>query len=242
MVIDLGYGAHPVTTVELSHRLRAVNLGVLVAGIEIDPERVSRAQPLAHEALVFVHGGFELAPGHLPDRFAARPLVIRAANVLRQYDESDVAPAWAMLTSRLADQGVLLDVTCDETGRRACWVEVTRHGPTSLSFAAGLKWLERPSALAERLPKALIHRNVPGERVHEFLSAWDQAWQHCAPVGTYGRRQRFMAAAQRLRADGWPLRDGPRRWRLGELTVAWEAVRPQSENLPREARGAHSRA
>ena len=28
--------------------------------------------------------------------------------------------------------------------------------------------LEQASAIAERLPKALIHRNVPGERVHEL--------------------------------------------------------------------------
>jgi hypothetical protein len=32
-----------------------------------------------------------------------------------------------------------------------------------------------------------------------------------------------MAAEVRER---WPLLDGPSRWRLGELTVAWEAVAP----------------
>jgi hypothetical protein len=25
---------------------------------------------------------------------------------------------------------------------------------------------------------------------------------------------------------GWPVQDGPSRWRLGELTVGWEAVAP----------------
>mgnify|MGYP000311794556 CR=1 FL=1 len=29
-----------------------------------------------------------------------------------------------------------------------------------------------------------------------------------------------------LRDDGWPLLDGPARWRLGEVTVAWSAVEP----------------
>jgi hypothetical protein len=25
---------------------------------------------------------------------------------------------------------------------------------------------------------------------------------------------------------GWPIQDGPSRWRLGEVTVDWEAVAP----------------
>jgi hypothetical protein len=28
--------------------------------------------------------------------------------------------------------------------------------------------------------------------------------------------------------DGWPVQDGPSRWRLGEVTVGWEAVAPGS--------------
>jgi hypothetical protein len=31
--------------------------------------------------------------------------------------------------------------------------------------------------------------------------------------------------AQTVAAD-WPLLDGPSRWRLGEITVAWSAVAP----------------
>ncbi|MGO4424650.1 class I SAM-dependent methyltransferase, partial [Streptomyces sp. MCAF7] len=30
-----------------------------------------------------------------------------------------------------------------------------------------------------------------------------------------------------LRAAGWPLVDGPRRWRQGEVTVSWEALAPR---------------
>ena len=43
---------------------------------------------------------------------------------------------------------------------------------------------------------------------------------------SYGARQRFLATAATLRGDGWPVLDGPRRWRLGELTVDWAAVAP----------------
>jgi hypothetical protein len=40
----------------------------------------------------------------------------------------------------------------------------------------------------------------------------------------FGPRQRWVAAAERLAADGWPVVGGRERWRLGELTVAWAAV------------------
>ena len=93
MVVDLGYGASPVTAVELHDRLRRVRPDVEVVGIEID----------------------------------------------------------------------------------------------SLSWR--LRGLERPAVVAERLPKVHIHRNVPGEGVHRLL-------------------------------------DGPSRWRLGELTLGWDAVAP----------------
>jgi hypothetical protein len=29
-----------------------------------------------------------------------------------------------------------------------------------------------------------------------------------------------------MRKAGWPVQDGPARWRLGEITVGWAAVRP----------------
>src|SRR3954451_20783581 len=81
LVIDLGYGATPVTAVELRGRLAAaVRSDVTVGGLEIDPVRVEDAQPYADPpALQFRRGGFELA--------GLRPVVVRAFNVLRQYDE-----------------------------------------------------------------------------------------------------------------------------------------------------------
>lgn len=242
VVVDLGYGAHPVTTLELAARLRTVHPRVRVVGLELDPRRVAAARPLAGDGVWFGRSGFEVS---LPDELTEspprgpgptgvddRPVVIRAANVLRQYVEADVAPAWAAMTRALAPGGVLLDVTCDEIGRRCCWVTVSADGPVSLSFGAGLTRLDRPSDLAERLPKALIHRNVPGERVHAFLAAWDAAWRLHASAGSYGRRQRFIAAAGSLRDEGWPVTGGARRWRHGELTVAWSAVAPSDRPAP----------
>ena len=38
--VDLGYGAEPFTTLESAQRLRRVNPGLPVLGVEIDPDRV----------------------------------------------------------------------------------------------------------------------------------------------------------------------------------------------------------
>ena len=84
-----------------------------------------------------------------------------------------------------------------------------------------LSSVERPSDVAERLPKALIHRNVPGEPVHAWLSALDDAWTRSAALASYGVRQRFVATVQRVRAAGWPVLGSAARWRLGEVTVRW---------------------
>lgn len=221
LAVDLGYGAAPWTAVELLARLRRVRPDVEVVGVEIDPARVAAALPYTRDGLTFVHGGFELP---LPS--GRRPLLIRAANVLRQYDEAEVAGVWAALRARLAPGGLLVEGTCDEIGRRHVWIAVGPEGPRSVTFATRLGSLHHPSDLAERLPKALIHRNVPGEPVHAFLTAFDRAWASAAPLSSLGTRQRWIAAVRDLRAQGWPVLDGPTRWRQGEITLAWSSVAP----------------
>lgn len=219
LVIDLGYGSSPVTVVELAHRLRPVRADVRVLGIEIDPDRVAAAQERADPPrLEFVHGGFDLA--------GRAPLIVRAANVLRQYPVEAVDEAWATMTARLAPGGVLIDGTCDEIGRRSAWIALDGDGPRTLTVSMQLGTLARPSEVEQRLPKALIHRNIPGEGVHEFLRALDSAWAAAAPHSPFGARQRFVAASEAMARD-WPVRDGRARWRLGELTVDWAAVAPR---------------
>jgi hypothetical protein len=221
VVVDLGYGASPVTTVELFERLRRVRPDVAVVGVEIDPQRVAAAEPLARPGLRFVHGGFEV-----PLDGGRRPVIVRAFNVLRQYAEGEVPHAWDVLGARLAPDGLLVDGTCDELGRLAAWVAVGPEGPRSLTLSVRLGGLERPSVVAERLPKVLIHRNVPGEPVHALLTALDGAWARAAGHTAYGVRARFLETVRAVREDGWPVRGGPARWRLGEVTVDWSAVAP----------------
>jgi hypothetical protein len=269
LVVDLGYGASPVTTVELFLRLREVCPQVEVVGLEIDPDRVAVAQEFLrrtpYSGLSFRRGGFEL-PVDRP------PVLVRAFNVLRQYDEVTAWGSWDRICSGLAPGGVLVEGTCDEIGRRAIWVALTqgpgaaRPGqagpgrtltgsaasgrpvipeaagrsrprgmpeavPQTITFAARVASLPQPSELAERLPKTLIHRNVPGERIHKLLTDFDRAWAMAAPQSAFGPRQRWLATVDGLRAT-WPVvtrapLGGRARWRLGEVTLPWSAVDPR---------------
>jgi hypothetical protein len=219
LVVDLGYGASPATAVELFERLAAVRPDVRVCGIEIEPDRVRVAKALERPGLSFLVGGFELpVPG--------RPVLVRAFNVLRQYEEADVPGIWRLVQDRLAPDGLFIDGTCDEIGRRVTWIALDSARPLTLSMSVRFGSFDLPSDVAERLPKALIHRNVPGERVHALLQAMDQAWLESAPLASFGNRQRWTAMCRALLDGGWPVHDGPSRWRLGELTLGWEAVAP----------------
>ncbi|MGX1694113.1 class I SAM-dependent methyltransferase [Microbacterium keratanolyticum] len=234
LVVDLGYGASGVTAFELAARLVRVRPDAEVLGLELDPDRVR----VAREQLAEIRGGGRPFPPDLPVSFARggfevpapvgrRPAIIRAMNVLRQYDEAEVPGAWAQMASRLAPDGVLIEGTCDEIGRVSSWVDVGADAaPQRFTISLRLRGLEQPSIVAERLPKALIHRNVPGERVHALLGDLDREWNRAAGVGTFGPVQRYLAVVTALRAQGWPILGGRTRWRLGELTVPWDAVAP----------------
>lgn len=227
VVVDLGYGATPVTTVELFNRLREVQPQVHVVGLELDEERVANgARVAAPPRLEFRRGGFELAEFAAGTRGFAGPQLVRALNVLRQYSETEAWRTWQALCSRLAPSGLLVEGTCDEIGRRCSWVTLDRSGPRTLTLACLPADLEKPSDLAERLPKTLIHRNVPGQPVHTMLADLDLCWAMAAPMAPFGPRARWTRAVELFAARGWPVRDRRRRWRLGELTVAWSAVAP----------------
>jgi hypothetical protein len=234
LVVDLGYGASGVTALELQARLARARPDVEVLGLEIDPVRVARAE----EQLASVRAGrtsfdpgarvsFGLGGFEVPVGDGRRPAVIRAFNVLRQYDEPEVAAAWASMTARLAPGGLLVEGTCDELGRIATWIALGPEGaPRTFTISLRLAGLEHPSIAAERLPKALIHRNVPGERVHALLVALDAEWHRAAAVSPFGPVERWRAALDALARAGWPLQERSR-WRLGELTLPWEAVAPR---------------
>lgn len=211
--VDLGFGSAPTTTAQWQRSLRRVNPASQVVGIEIDRDRVAAAAGI----ITAVHGGFEIPT----DR---RPLLIRAANVLRQYPLDEVTSAWHLMSSRLAPGGWLIDGTCDEQGRLAAMLSIDATGqPVWFTVSVRLADLHTPSQVAARLPKALIHDNIAGSGIHELLEAMDRNW---AAAPRWGARQRWINMARTMREQGWAVRDSPSRWRLGELTVAWEQVAP----------------
>ena len=233
LVVDLGYGSSAVTSLELHARLRKVRGDIEVLGLEIDKDRVQSATDqldavrrgetgFAPDARVsFARGGFEVP---VPD--GRRPAVIRAFNVLRQYDEEQVTDAWNLMVARLQPSGALVEGTCDEIGRISSWVTVTSDGPQTLTISLRLEDLEWPSIVAERLPKALIHRNVSGERIAELMLELDRQWRYSAALAAYGPVQRWLATVAGLAGAGWPVLGTRSRWRLGELTVPWDSVAP----------------
>ena len=218
LIVDLGYGASPITTLELAQRIREVAPKTQAVGLEIDRERVASAKPFEEEHVKFRNGGFELAG-------VDQPLLVRAFNVLRQYQESEVEGAWREMSKHLHPAGAIIDGTCDELGRIATWLEITKAGPQSLTVSLRLQGLRDPIESAERLPKALIHHNVPDAAIYDFLQDLQRSWQSVAGVGVFGARQRWRATAELMR-ERWPILSPRNRDRLGEITVEWNAIAP----------------
>ena len=81
------------------------------AGSRSNRNACVRRRPWSVPGLSFHNGGFELpVPG--------KPVLVRAFNVLRQYEEADVRGIWQLVQGRLAPDGLFIDGTCDEIGRR----------------------------------------------------------------------------------------------------------------------------
>ncbi|MGB0387116.1 MAG: hypothetical protein ACPGWR_20050 [Ardenticatenaceae bacterium] len=224
LFVDLGYGAEPITTLESAARLRRVNPDLPILGIEIDPERVAAAQAYADERTFFRLGGFNLPLQRWPDGTPERVRLIRAFNVLRQYDESAVADAYARLASYVLPGGLLIEGTSDPFGR--LWVanllRKTAHDADkswhleALIFSTNFRTGFDPSHFQAILPKNYIHRVVPGEPIYDFFHAWKQTTSQTRPLQVWGLRQWFAASAQQLAARGYPI-NTHRKW----LTKGW---------------------
>src|SRR5262245_23788988 len=89
MFIDLGYGFDARTTLESAARFRRVNPNLKVLSVEIDREHVEAALPYTDEKTFFRLGGF-----NLPLKGGETVRLVRAFNVLRQYEEKDFTSAY----------------------------------------------------------------------------------------------------------------------------------------------------
>jgi hypothetical protein len=123
------------------------------------------------------------------------------------------------MQSRLSKDGLIIEGTSDEIGRVASWITLDKTKPITFTISLRLQGLDRPSKVAERLPKILIHKNIAGNNIHRYLQELDLAWDKAAGFGAFGSAQTLLQA-------GWPIENSPKRWRLGELSVSYEAISP----------------
>ncbi len=202
LFVDLGYGAEALTTLESAQRLRKLNPQLPILGVEIDQERVAAALPFADENTFFRLGGF-----NVPLINQEKIRIIRAFNVLRQYEEDQVLPAWAQMSGGMLPEGLLIEGTSNPTG--AIWA-------ANVLRWSGMDWVQEalvffsnfhlgfdPVLFQTILPKNYIHHVLPGQPIGDFFEAWKAAAVESRPVGIWGPRQWFAASAAGLRGRGY---------------------------------------
>jgi hypothetical protein len=205
--VDLGYGAEPFTTLESAARLRKHSPDLRLLGVEIDPERVQTARPFADRYTQFRKGGF-----NIPLKSGETIRIIRAFNVLRQYQEEEALPIHQLLVGQLLPGGLLIEGTSDPFGR--VWVaNIFRNTgeagsaphPEALVFSTNFRWGFEPGLFQPVLPKNLIHKMTDNQPIFVFMEAWKRAAQETIGFREYGLRQWFVASAELLATQGYQI-------------------------------------
>lgn len=234
LFVDLGYGFDARTTLESASRFRHLNPNLRILGVEIDRERVENALPFADDKTSFRLGGF-----NLPLKEGEHVRLIRAFNVLRQYEEKDVVPAYERLEEYVLPGGLMIEGTSNPFGSlwaanvarkvmesNSSLLESQEHkGPLfwhfeALVFSTNFRTGFDVQEFQTILPKNLIHRVVPGEPVFDFFEAWKASAKETSAMKTYGVRQWFSAAAERLAGRGYPVAT-QRKW-LNRGFLIWK--------------------
>jgi hypothetical protein len=230
LFVDLGYGFDARTTLESAARFRRVNPSLRILGVENDKERVDAGLSYADDKTFFRLGGF-----NLPLKAGETVRLIRAFNVLRQYEEKDFSPAYERLAQYVLPGGLMIEGTSDPFGR--IWsANVARKMENNFALSgatAGRVEAEgvvpRPGSAVEGwkmealvfstnfrsgldveefqtiLPKNYIHHVLPGEMIHDFFTAWKRAAAEAVSAKVYGLRPWFEAAAQSLARNGYSI-------------------------------------
>jgi hypothetical protein len=206
LFVDLGYGFDPRTTLESAARFRRINPDLRILGVEIDEERVEAALPYADEKTFFRLGGF-----NLPLKEGEHIRLIRAFNVLRQYQEKDFAPAYERLAQYVLPGGLMIEGTSTPFGSIWCAnvVRKVERGKTdlwnfeALAFSTNFRAGFDISDFQAVLPKNHIHHVVSGEQTYDFFEAWKGAAAQSSAMKIYGPKQWFVGAAELLAQKGY---------------------------------------
>ncbi|MBV6395277.1 MAG: hypothetical protein HFACDABA_00852 [Anaerolineales bacterium] len=225
LFVDLGYGFDARTTLESAARFRRVNQGLKILGVEIDKERVEAALPFADEKTFFRLGGF-----NLPLKDGERVRLIRAFNVLRQYEEKDFAPAYERLAQYVLPGGLMVEGTSNPFG--SIWVaNLARRmdrgewGMEALVFSTNFRMGFEVDEFQTVLPKNYIHRMLKGEAIFDFFAAWKKSAAETSAAKTFGPRQWFIAAAESLASKGYQI--NLQKKFLSKGFMIWELTTPK---------------
>ncbi|MBL8061704.1 MAG: hypothetical protein JNK32_01700 [Anaerolineales bacterium] len=219
LFVDLGYGFDPRTTLESAARFRHVNPNLRILGVEIDKDRVEAAQPFADETTFFRLGGF-----NLPLQKGETVRLIRAFNVLRQYEEKDFAPAYEHLAEYVLPGGLMIEGTSTPFG--SVWaanlarrVEAVQWSLEALVFSTNFHTGFEVEEFQTILPKNYIHHVLEGEPIHDFFEAWKRSAAETSAAKVFGLKQWFASAAISLAQKGFDI-DLHKKW-LGKGYLIW---------------------
>jgi hypothetical protein len=184
LFVDLGYGFDARTTLESAERFRRVN-----------PD----------EKTFFRLGGF-----NLPLKGGEHVRLIRAFNVLRQYEEKDFAPAYERLAPYVLPGGLMIEGTSTPYGQiwtanLARKLESGEWKVEALVFSTNFRLGFEIADFQAVLPKNYIHHVTPGEPVYDFFEAWKASAAETAALKAYGLRQWFVHAAEALSRRGYEI-------------------------------------
>ena len=224
LFVDLGYGFDARTTLESAARFRRINPTLPILGVEIDKERVEAALPHADSITHFRVGGF-----NLPLQAGESVRLIRAFNVLRQYEEQDFIPAYETLARYILPGGLMIEGTSNPFG--SLWVaNLARKTEDAQSNVEGWKMEALVFSTNFRvgfditdfqavLPKNHIHHVMPDEKVYDFFEAWKRSAAETSAAKTFGLKQWFAASAGSLAAKGYKI-DLRKKW-LAKGWLIW---------------------
>lgn len=203
--VDLGYGFDARTTLESASRFRRANPNLRILGVEIDKERVEAALPFADDKTFFRLSGF-----NLPMKAGEHVRLIRAFNVLRQYEEADFIPAYERLAEYVLPGGLIIEGTSTPFGQiwsanLARMMENGKWRMEALVFSTNFRLGFDVEEFQTILPKNYIHHVVKGEPIYDFFEAWKRSAAEISAAKVYGLRQWFIAAAESLARKGFKI-------------------------------------
>ena len=219
--VDVGFGAHPWTTLESARAFREVHPGLEVVGVELDGQRAEAAAAAHGDARThFRQGGFELPL--LPTESVR---LIRAMNLLRSgYDPQLVSAVHRRLGEVVLPGGLLVEGSSDTSGAVLAAHLLRRHPDAlvreALLFHTDFSRGFAPLLFRDWLPRDLRRRVVPGEAIHSFFAAWTQAWHEARAAGAAPPREIFGRSlieltrrCEGVETDAWLVEQGYLLWR-----------------------------